>query len=452
MKYRIETDAMGEIEIPKDRLWGPATQRSLTNFKIGQEKMPKDLIYALVTIKKAIAMTHKDNNKLADQKANAIIASCDQILSGEYDGHFPLSVWQTGSGTQTNMNVNEVIASIANKEGGSIHPNDDVNKSQSTNDVFPSAIHLAAYEKISRELLPSLKKLIYQLKEFEEKNQTTIKVGRTHLQDATPISVGQEASAWRFGLEKNKENIENALKQLANLAIGGTAVGTGLNSYLGYDTAVVKNLNELTGFNFRPSNNKFYSLSSKSELLLTHASLEALATDLFKMVNDIRWLASGPRAGLGEYVIKSNEPGSSIMPGKVNPTQAEAMTMVCAQVFGNHSSISFAASQGNLQLNVFMPQIAYNLLQSIDLLSDAMASLSEHMIDGMAVNHDRIDENLRRSLMTVTALNPIIGYDQAAKLAKYAHEHKLSLFEANEQLKLIDREELIEYLDPKKMI
>lgn len=453
MNYRIEKDSMGEVRVEEGKLWKAQTQRSLNNFHIGSETMPLDLIYAIVTLKKAIALVHGEEDKITQAQAQAIASSCDRITDGLYDDQFPLSVWQTGSGTQTNMNVNEVISSIANIEFGvEIHPNDHVNKSQSTNDVFPSGIHIAAYKKISEKLLPSLKMLKASFDDFIERLDDTIKVGRTHLQDATPIKVKQEVGAWAFSIEKSIHQIERNLEEISYLAVGGTAVGTGLNTFDGYSEKVVEKLISLTGFPFKVSENKFFSLASKNEVLLVHSSLNGLAAELMKIGNDIRWLASGPRAGIGEYIIPSNEPGSSIMPGKVNPTQIEALTMVCAQVFGNQTSISFAASQGNFQLNVYMPLIAYNMLQSIDLLSDVSNSLREKMVDGMDIDQKVVEDNLEKSLMTVTALNPYIGYDNSAKLAKYAHEHGLSLYEANEVLKLVETDKIREYLDPKKMV
>lgn len=453
MNYRIEKDSMGEVRVEEGKLWKAQTQRSLNNFHIGSETMPLDLIYAIVTLKKAIALVHGEEDKITQAQAQAIASSCDRITDGLYDDQFPLSVWQTGSGTQTNMNVNEVISSIANKEFEvEIHPNDHVNKSQSTNDVFPSGIHIAAYKKISEKLLPSLKMLKASFDDFIERLDDTIKVGRTHLQDATPIKVKQEVGAWAFSIEKSIHQIERNLEEISYLAVGGTAVGTGLNTFDGYSEKVVEKLISLTGLPFRVSENKFFSLASKNEVLLVHSSLNGLAAELMKIGNDIRWLASGPRAGIGEYIIPSNEPGSSIMPGKVNPTQIEALTMVCAQVFGNQTSISFAASQGNFQLNVYMPLIAYNMLQSIDLLSDVSNSLREKMVYGMDIDKKVVEDNLEKSLMTVTALNPYIGYDNSAKLAKYAHEHGLSLYEANEVLKLVETDKIRDYLDPKKMV
>lgn len=453
MNYRIEKDSMGEIKVNSDKLWKAQTQRSFNNFKIGTEKMPIELIYAIVELKKAIALVNGENDKLDLDKSHAIAKACDLILQGNYDDQFPLSVWQTGSGTQTNMNCNEVISSLAKiKFNQEVHPNDHVNKSQSTNDVFPSAIHLASYKLTVNKLIPNLKALIKEFDNFLNRLDETIKVGRTHLQDATPVKVKQEVGAWKYALERVLNQINSALEEISNLAIGGTAVGTGINTYEGYSDKVVEKLNNITGYHLKTSVNKFYSLASKNEILVFHSSLNALAVELLKIGNDIRWLASGPRAGIGEYIIPSNEPGSSIMPGKVNPTQIEALSMVCAQVYGNQASVSFAASQGNFQLNVYMPQIAYNTLQSINLLSDICKSLSDHLVNGMSIDKDVVSYNLENSLMTVTALNPYIGYDNSAKLAKYAHENKMNLFEANRELKILDDEKLIEYLNFDKMV
>lgn len=453
MNFRIEKDSMGEIEVEASKLWKAQTQRSLNNFQIGSEKMPMELIYAIVTLKKSIALVNGENKKLDIDKSKAIEEACDDILMGKYDDQFPLSIWQTGSGTQTNMNVNEVISSIANaKYYLGVHPNDDVNKCQSTNDVFPSSIHIATYILAKGKLIPSLENLIESFKKLSERLPDVIKVGRTHLQDATPIRVNQEVSAWTFALEKSLDQIKANLDAIRPLAIGGSAVGTGINTYDGYASQVIAKLNSITGYEFLESQNKFYSLSSKNELLYFHSALNGLAAELIKIGNDIRWLSSGPRSGIGEYFIPANEPGSSIMPGKVNPTQVEAMTMVCAQVFGNQTSITFAASQGNFQLNVYMPLIAYNMLQSVQLLSDVMDSARSHMVDGMGINEEKIKENLQRSLMTVTALNPYIGYDNSARLAKYAHQHGLSLFEANRDLKILSDEDLRKYLDPNLMV
>lgn len=453
MDFRIERDSMGEVEVSSDKLWKAQTQRSVNNFHIGKEKMPIELIYSIVLLKKAIAMVHFDNEKLDKEKSDAIIHACNDILEGKFDDQFPLSIWQTGSGTQTNMNINEVISSIANmKYNLQIHPNDDVNKSQSTNDVFPSGIHIAAYTMIIEKLLPSLDGLLDSFKKFYSNLDDTIKVGRTHLQDATPLKVKHEVSGWIYSLEKAREQLILNIDQIKNLAIGGSAVGTGINTYDHFGEMVVTKLNLLTSQEFKPSKNKFFELSSKNEILVVHSILNALATELLRIGNDIRWLSSGPRAGIGEYIIPSNEPGSSIMPGKVNPTQVEALSMVCAQVFGNQASVSFAASQGNFQLNVYMPLIAYNVLQSIDLLSDMMISFDKNLVKGIDINRETIKHHLENSLMIVTALNPHIGYDNSAKLAKYAHENGLNLYEANEKLKIISQEELKQFLDPKKMV
>ncbi len=452
-QYRVEKDSMGTVHVPIDVMWKAQTQRSLNNFSIGSEKMPIEIVKSIVLLKKAIALVNGENYKIDEQKSKAISSACDLILNDKYIDQFPLLVWQTGSGTQTNMNVNEVISSICDREYQTqVHPNDDVNKCQSTNDVFPSSIHIAAYSLIVVELLPTLSALINEFDSLIDSISDVIKIGRTHLQDATPISVKQEISAWKYSLEKAYQEISASIKGILNLAIGGTAVGTGINSYEGYDQSVVNKLNALTGYHFKSSENKFYSLSSKSEILAVHSSINSLAMELIKIGNDIRWLSSGPRAGIGEYIIPSNEPGSSIMPGKVNPTQVEALTMVCAQVFGNQTSVSFACSQGNFQLNVYMPLIAYNVIQSIKLLSDMMESFRKNLVAGIKINEKVIKNNLEKSLMTVTALNPYIGYDNSAKLAKYAYENDLSLFEANRKLKILSDEELSLYLDYNKMV
>lgn len=449
---RKEYDSMGEVLVEDDKMWMAQTQRSLNNFNIGNEKMPIKIIYAICSLKRAAALANFSKGRLNLEEKDAIVSACDEILDGKYDIQFPLSLWQTGSGTQTNMNVNEVISFLAKKNYKvNLHPNDHVNKSQSTNDVFPSAIHLAAYKEIAEKLLPILDELIESFKEKEDKYKDVVKLGRTHLQDATPLSVGAEISAWKYSLEMVKEEIVLSRDYLLNLAIGGTAVGSGINSFEGYDEELVRNLNEFTGYNFRPSKNKYFSLSSKNEVQFVHNSLKLLATELLKIGNDIRWLASGPRSGIGEYIIPSNEPGSSIMPGKVNPTQVEALSMVAARIFGNDTMIDFSASQGNFQLNVYMPLIAYTILNSIELLSDVMDSFRKNLVEGIKINKDRINYNLENSLMTVTALNPIIGYENSAKLAKYAHENGLSLFEANRELKLIGEEELKKAMDYKKM-
>ncbi len=453
IEYRIEKDSMGEVKVPSDKLWKSQTQRSLNNFSIGDEKMPTQIIKAIVLIKKSIALVNGEKGNIEKKKSEAIANSCDLILAGQHLDQFPLYVWQTGSGTQTNMNVNEVISSLAKQQFDvDVHPNDDVNKCQSTNDVFPSAIHVSTYVMVKESLLPALQSLIDEFDSLMQSVPDVIKIGRTHLQDATPVSVRQEISAWQFTLQKAYQEISSSLAGVLNLAIGGTAVGTGINTFAGYSEQVVAKINSLTKYQFKSSKNKFYSLASKSELLAVHSSINSLAMELIKIGNDIRWLASGPRAGIGEYIIPSNEPGSSIMPGKVNPTQVEALTMVCAQVLGNQTSISFACSQGNFQLNAYMPLIAYNMIQSVQLLTDMMDSFRKNLVAGTKINERVIKDNLEKSLMTVTALNPYIGYDNSAKLSKYAYENDLSLFEANEKLNILSDEDLRKYLDYSKMV
>lgn len=451
--FRIEHDSIGEINVSSDVLWGAQTQRSFQNFKIGKDKMPLEIIYALALLKKCCAIANNSLGKLTIDKSDIIIKSADEILNKKHDLEFPLVIFQTGSGTQSNMNVNEVIANISKLNYGiDIHPNDDVNMSQSSNDVFPSAIHIASYMAIHNKLLPSLNNLIVTMKHLEEENKDIIKIGRTHLQDATPLTLGQEISGWRYSLESSYNMIENSSNKLLELAIGGTAVGTGINSPNNFSSLVCENLRNLTKCNFHPSPNKFHSLTSKDEVVFVQGSLNSLASDLFKIANDIRWLASGPRCGIGEIIIPSNEPGSSIMPGKVNPTQCEAVTMVCLEVFGSSTTINFAASSGNFELNVYMPVIAFNLLKSINLLSDAMDSFNKNCVSGIKANIDIIKKYVDNSLMLVTALNPIIGYDNAAKVAKYAYENKISLKAACLALNLLDEKSFDMAIDLKKMI
>lgn len=436
MKYRIEKDSIGEINVPADKLWGAQTQRSFQNFKIGTERMPVQLIYALAIIKKCAASVNKELGKLDNEKADAIIETVNEILSGKLDEHFPLVVWQTGSGTQTNMNVNEVIAQRGNQilealgSKKSIHPNDDVNKSQSSNDTFPTAMHIAAIIELNKQLLPALNELKSTLMQKVDEYQHIIKIGRTHLQDATPLTLGQEISGWHRMLEKNEQMIVDSMRFMNELAIGGTAVGTGLNAHPMFGEMVAKEISVFTGYEFTSAKNKFHALTSHDEIVYTHGALKALATDLMKIANDVRWMASGPRSGIGEIMIPSNEPGSSIMPGKVNPTQSEAMTMVVTQIIGNDMTIGFAASQGNFELNVFKPVIIYNFLQSIRLLSDAMNSFNEHCASGLEANLEVIKSHLNNSLMLVTALNPHIGYEKAATIAKLAYEEGTTLREA----------------------
>lgn len=454
MKYRIEHDTLGEVKVPDDKYWGAQTQRSKDNFRIGTEKMPVEVIMAFSVLKKAAAITNNKLGKLADNKKDIIVEVCDEIYEGELDGNFPLAVWQTGSGTQTNMNVNEVIAHRANKILGEelIHPNDHVNMGQSSNDTFPTAMNIAAIMIIENNLLDSIEGLKNTFLELEKENKGVVKTGRTHLQDAVPVSFSQEISAWRFMMEKALENIKTALDSLRPLALGGTAVGTGLNSPEGFSEGVAEEISNLTGKDFKTSKNKFYSLSSKSDFSYVHGTLKALATDLLKIANDVRWLASGPRCGIGEISIPENEPGSSIMPGKVNPTQSEALTMVVAQVMGNDTSISFGASQGNFQLNVFMPMIIYNFLQSAKILSDGIKSFNSNCAAGIKADKEKMDENLEKSLMLATALNPYIGYENAAKVSNLAHEEGITLKEAVIKLGYLDEEEFDKIVDPESMV
>lgn len=454
MKYRIEHDTLGEIEVPEDKYWGAQTQRSKENFKIGIEKMPREIIKAFSVLKKAAAITNNKLDKLDDEKKDIIVRVCDEIYQGDLDEHFPLVVWQTGSGTQSNMNVNEVIAHRANEILGKtlIHPNDHVNMSQSSNDTFPTAMNISAILEIEDKLLPSLESFKATFERLERENTGIIKTARTHLQDAVPISFSQEVSAWKFMMEKAIENISLSINSLRPLALGGTAVGTGLNAPEGFAEGVAVEIKKITGKEFSTSENKFYSLSSKSDFSFVHGSLKALASDLLKIANDIRWLASGPRCGLGEISIPENEPGSSIMPGKVNPTQSEALTMVVGQVMGNDTAISFGASQGNFQLNVFMPMIIFNFLQSVKLLSDGIESFNNNCASGIKVNDEKMQENLDKSLMLVTALNPYIGYENSARVAKLAHEKEITLREAVIELGYLNEEEFNNIVNPKNMV
>lgn len=448
MKYRIEHDTIGEIKVCEDALWGAQTQRSFENFVIGNYKMPLEIIHAIAAIKYSAAVANNKLGKLSKEKADLIKKSAKSIIDGKYDDQFPLVVWQTGSGTQTNMNVNEVIAHISPE----LHANDDVNMSQSTNDVFPSAISVATCASITCCLLPAIEELIETFKNLENENKNVIKTGRTHLQDATPITFAQEVSAWRVMLETNVEMINTALSFVKRLPLGGTAVGTGLNTPKNFDVEAVKALNNLLDFDFELLNNKFYGLSSKDAIVNVHGAIKSLACNLMKIANDIRLLASGPRCGLGEINIPANEPGSSIMPGKVNPTQCEALTQVVCEVVGNDAAITLAASQGNFQLNAYMPVIAFKIIESINLLSDAIVSFNKKCAVGITVNIEKMTANVENSLMTATALNTIIGYENAAKLVKFAHKNNVSIFEANDILKIADKKVLKEALDPKKMI
>ena len=458
MEYRIEHDSMGEVKVPADRLWGAQTQRSYENFKIGSgiETMPEEIIRAFGFLKKAAALTNHTlkPEKMTDEKLDAIAAACDEVIAGQLNREFPLVVWQTGSGTQSNMNANEVIANLANKIAGKTlcHPNDDINMSQSSNDTFPTAMHISALTALEDQLLPALEELVKTFRRLEKENENVIKSGRTHLQDAVPIRFSQEISGWRASLERDIELIVAAMDSLRELALGGTAVGTGLNAPEGFAEGVAKEVSRLTGKRFKSAGNKFHALTSKDEIVFAHGAVKATAADMMKIANDVRWLASGPRLGLGEITIPANEPGSSIMPGKVNPTQCEQVTMVAVQVMGNDAAIGFAASQGNFELNVFMPVIAYNFLQSVRLLSESVISFNEHCASGITANREKMHENVTRSLMNVTALNPYIGYEKAAKVAKLAHEKGLTLQEAAAQLKFLTKEEFEKIFHPEEMV
>ena len=458
MKYRIEHDTMGEVKVPADHHWGAQTQRSLDNFRIGEEKMPHKLIYGFAHLKKACAQINNQNDHLEVHFMNAICRACDEILAKAHDREFPLSVWQTGSGTQTNMNLNEVIATLANQIlrsddlNGTIHPNDHVNMSQSSNDTFPTAMHIAAVLDIENNLLPSLTVLEGTLREKEKKFQDIVKIGRTHLQDATPLTLGQEVSGWVGMLESSKNQIEQSLEPLRYLAIGGTAVGTGLNAPAGFGGKVAELLTKSTETPFYSAPNKFQALTSHDALVFASGALKGLAANLMKIANDIRWLASGPRCGIGELTIPANEPGSSIMPGKVNPTQAEAVTMVACQVFGNDAAIGFGASQGNFELNVFKPLVIYNFLQSSGLLADAMRSFTDNCVAGIEPVNEKIEANLHNSLMLVTALNPHVGYENAARIAKKAHQENITLKEAAVKLDVLSETEFDRLVVPKDMV
>lgn len=454
MEYRIEKDSMGEMKVPADRYWGAQTQRSFENFKIGNEKMPLEIIRAFGILKKAAAAANNALGKLSDEKCNVIMSVCDEVVSGALDGHFPLVVWQTGSGTQSNMNTNEVIANRGNELAGKklLHPNDDINMSQSSNDTYPTAMHIAAVMSIEDELLPVLDDFISTLVRLEGENEDVVKSGRTHLQDATPIRFSQEISAWRVMIEKSKAMIESTLNGLRELALGGTAVGTGLNAPKGFGEEVARAVSRITGKAFVSQENKFHALTSKDALVFAHGALKALAADMMKIANDVRFLASGPRCGLGEIFIPENEPGSSIMPGKVNPTQCEAVTMVCVQVMANDTAVGLAASQGNFQLNVFMPVCAYNFLQSVKLLADSIRSFNKNCAVGITANREKMHENLHNSLMLVTALNPYIGYDNAAKTAKKAYKENISLKQACVELGFLTEEEFDRVFHPEEMV
>ncbi len=453
MEYRIEKDTMGEVKVPADKYWAAQTQRSFENFEIGTEKMPLEITHAFGILKKAAALANRNLGKLSDEKCAAIVAACDEVINGKLNDHFPLVVWQTGSGTQSNMNMNEVVANRGNEIVGKklLHPNDDINKSQSSNDTFPTAMHIAAVLAIEDKLFPAMEKLVSTLKRLEEENEGFVKSGRTHLQDAVPIAFSQEISGWRAMVEKTEQQIKTSLNWLKELALGGTAVGTGLNAPEGFDAEVAKQVSLITGKEFVTSDNKFHALTAKDALVFTHGAMKALACNLMKIANDVRWLASGPRDGLGEIFIPENEPGSSIMPGKVNPTQCESMTMVAVQVMANDVAVSLGASQGNFELNVFMPVIIYNFLQSARLLADGIVSFEKNCVTGIKANKEKMAHNLHNSLMLVTALNPYIGYENAAKTAKKAYKENISLKQACVELGFLTEEKFDEVFHPEDM-
>ncbi|HWN10675.1 MAG TPA: class II fumarate hydratase [Pyrinomonadaceae bacterium] len=454
---RLESDSMGEIEVAAGKYWGAQTERSLLHFNIGDDKMPREMIRALGILKKAAALVNADLGKLPADKLKLIVQACDEVIEGTLDAHFPLRVWQTGSGTQTNMNANEVISNRAIEIAGGmmgskkpIHPNDDVNMSQSSNDTFPTAMYIAAAEQLTW-LLPELQNLHRAIDAKAKEFADVVKIGRTHLQDATPLTVGQEMSGWANLIERDIERLEAALPGLLDLAIGGTAVGTGLNSHPEFGERAARRIAELTGLPFKSHENKFAALSAHDELVFAGGAIKTLAVSLMKIANDVRWLASGPRCGLGELILPENEPGSSIMPGKVNPTQSEAMTMVCVQVFGNDVAITFAGSQGNFELNVYKPVMIHNFLHSVRLLHDACHCFVEYCISGIELNREQIDRNLKESLMLVTALNPHIGYDKAAQVAKNAHKKGISLRESVLELGFLSAEQFDEFVKPEEM-
>ncbi len=454
MRIKVEKDSMGEVQIPGDRLWGAQTQRSLENFKIGKDKMPIEIIRAFAILKKAAALTNYELGWIEKKAADMIVIVCEEILNGKMDSHFPLVVWQTGSGTHTNMNINEVIANRANQILGkkTIHPNDHVNKGQSSNDTFPTAMHIAAVNELEGRLFPALSLIKEVLIKKIEDNKDIVKAGRTHLQDAVPLTLGQEISGWYRMIERSEEMIKEGCLKLLDIALGGTAVGTGLNAPPEFAERVAEKIAVLTSRNFKTASNKFYSLTSLDDLVFTHGAVKGLAADMMKIANDIRWLSSGPRCGIGELNIPANEPGSSIMPGKVNPTQCEAVTMVAVQIMGNDVSIGIAASQGNFELNVFLPVTVYNFLQSVRLLADSIISFSENCLKGLSPNKERINYFLNNNLMLVTALNPIVGYDNAAKIALKAYQEGISLKEAALKLNLLTEEEFDKIVDPAKMV
>jgi fumarate hydratase class II len=459
MSTRVEKDTMGEVQVPKDAYWAAQTQRSIHNFAIGEETMPYEITRGFSYLKKAVALVNRDLGKLDAKKAEAIAKAADDMLDGKLDGNYPLVVWQTGSGTQSNMNNNEVLANRATEILGGdfrveklVHPNDDVNKSQSSNDTYPTALHIAAIIAVEESLLPAILKLKNTLDEKSAKFESIVKIGRTHLQDATPITLGQEISGWAEMLKKSHKMIVDSLEAVRELALGGTAVGTGLNAHPELGERVAKKISELTGHDFITAPNKFHALTSHDALVFTHGAIKALSADMMKIANDVRWLASGPRCGIGEISIPENEPGSSIMPGKVNPTQSEAVTMVTCQVMGNDVTIGIAASQGNFELNVFKPVIAYNFLQSVRLMSDSIVSFNDNCAVGISPNVENIDHFLHNSLMLVTALNPHIGYENAAKIAKTAHKNGSTLKEETINLGFLTEDEFDKYVKPEEMI
>ena len=454
MEYRLEHDTMGEVRVPADRYWGAQTQRSFENFRIGTEKIPPEVIRAFAVVKLAAARANAQLGVLDARRAGAIETACHEILDGSLDGNFPLAVWQTGSGTQTNMNVNEVIAHRANELLGEnlVHPNDHVNCSQSSNDTFPTAMHVAARVALEEQVLPAIGRLTATLDRLSAEYRDVVKIGRTHLQDAVPLTLGQEISGWSAMLGHDRDMIVQACRALSELALGGTAVGTGLNAPAAFGDLAAEEISELLGYAFLSAPNKFHALTSKDQMVFAHGALKALAADLMKIANDVRWLASGPRCGIGELIIPANEPGSSIMPGKVNPTQCEAVTMVAVQVMGNDVAVGIAASQGNFELNVFMPVAAYNFLQSARLLAEAIVSFTDKCAVGITANKDKMYHNLHNSLMLVTALNPYIGYENAAKTAKKAYKENISLKEACVALGFLTAEKFDEVFHPEQMV
>lgn len=458
MEFRTEKDSIGEIQVPANKLWGAQTQRSKENFAIGSEKMPMELITAYAILKKAAAIVNHQLGNLSASKKDAISKAANEIIEGKWNDHFPLVVWQTGSGTQTNMNVNEVIANrgnqflVKNESEERLHPNDDVNQSQSSNDSFPTAMHIAGVIAVNENLLPKIKVLHDTLSNQEKAFESIVKIGRTHLQDATPLTLGQEVSGWKHMIAKCEQMIRESLVHVQELAIGGTAVGTGINAHPEFGERVAKEISQQTGYPFTSSENKFHALTSHDQLVYVHGAMKALAADVMKIANDVRWLASGPRSGIGEITIPANEPGSSIMPGKVNPTQSEAITMVATQVMGNDVTIGIAASQGNFELNVFKPVIFYNFMQSVRLLSDSIGSFHDHCVVGIEPNKEQLEQHMNNSLMLVTALNPHVGYEKAAKIAKLAHEKGLTLKEAAMETGYLTEEEFDRFVDPSKMV